>query len=177
MVEGSSEKVYLERLHRLNPNVSMKVKVTNKKKAVDIVAECVKLSSREGLMPSDVRAVLFDCDTISKEDMEEAITMAKKKNVLVLVSNLCFEYWLLLHFEEPSMRLDTEDLYEKELSKLLGRKYIKAEGLKSLITKETATDAITRSHKRLPSGDPMECYSKLNSTCMHTIAELILEEK
>ena len=177
MVEGPSEKVYLERLHGLNPNVSVKVKVTNKKKAVDIVAECVRLSSREGLMPTDVRVVVFDCDVISKDDMEQAFALAKKNNILMAVSNLCFEYWLLLHFEEPLMRLDTGDLYNQELSKLLGKNYTNSEGLKGAITRETATDAILRSRKRLPSGDPVECHSKLNSTCMHTVAMLILDEK
>lgn len=177
MVEGTSEKVYLERLRGLNPNVSVRVRVTNQKKAVDIVAECIRLSSRDGLMSSDVRVVVFDCDTISEEDMEQAADKAVKNNVLMATSNLCFEYWLLLHFEEPPMRLDTEALYEQELSRLLGRRYSKSEGLKGAITMETATDAIRRAKGRLKSGDPLECHRKLNSTCMHTVAESILVER
>lgn len=177
MVEGTSERVYLERLHGLNPKVSVRVRVTNQKKAVDMVAECLRLSSREGLLSSDVRAVVFDCDVISEEDMEQAVALARRNKVMIAASNLCFEYWLLLHFEEPPMRLDTEDLYELELSRLLGRGYSKSEGLKSAITLETATDAILRAGRRLPSGDPVECHGKLNSTCMHTVAETILGEK
>lgn len=169
-----SEKVYLTRLHKLNPHISVKVRITNEKRAVDIVTECIRMSSREGLMPTDVRTVIFDCDAVSRDDMKQAFDMAKKNGVQVIVSNLCFEYWLLLHFENPPMRLDTDTLYNQELSRLIGRKYIKSEGLKDLLTVEAVTDAISRSREKLPSGNPIDCYSKLNSTCMHTIAELIL---
>ena len=103
--------------------------------------------------------------------------MAEKNNVLMAVSNLCFEYWLLLHFEEPPMRLDTGVLYNQELSKLLGKPYSKSEGLKGALTVETATAAIARSRRKLPSGNPIECYGMLNSTCMHVIAESILEKR
>lgn len=94
-------------------------------------------------------------------------------------SNLRFEYWLLLHFEETPMRLDTGDLdlYNRELSGLLGRTYSKSEGPKSALTVETAMDAIARSRRRLPSGNAIECHGMLNSTCMHTIAESILSER
>ena len=92
-------------------------------------------------------------------------------------SNLCFEYWLLLHFEEPPMRLDTGNLYNQELSRLLGRTYSKSEGPKSALTARTAMDAIARSRRRLPSGNAVECHGMLNSTCMHTIAESILSER
>lgn len=177
IVEGTSEKVYLTRLHGLNPQVSVRSRVTKEKKATDIVAECIRLSSREGLMSTDIRAVIFDCDAISHDDMKQAFDMAEKNGVMMITSNLCFEYWLLLHFEEPPMRLDTGTLYNQELSKMLGRTYSKSEGLKGSLTLEAVADAISRSRKRLPSGDPLECHSKLNSTCMHVIAESILLEK
>ena len=158
------------RLHGLNPHISLKVRVTKEKKAIDIVKECIEMSSRDGLMPTDIRAVIFDCDAISSDDMNAAIDMAERKNVLMAVSNQCFEYWLLLHFEEPPMRLDTGALYNMELTRLLGREYRKSEGLKNALTVKNATDAIARSRKKLPSGDPIDCYRKLNSTCMHIIA-------
>ncbi len=177
LVEGTSEKVYLERIRRLNTNVSVKVKVTNQKKAVDIVKDCIKQSEYEGVMSTDTCAVIFDCDAISKDDMEKAVILAEKNNIFIALSNLCFEYWLLLHFEEPPMRLDSEDLYKEELSNCLKRKYHKSSGIGNMIVSENVKTAITRADKRLPSCDPLNCYRTLNSTCMHKIAEEILRSK
>lgn len=59
-MEGTTEKTYITRLHGLNPHISVKVRVTKEKKATAIVKECISMSSREGLMSTDVRAVVFD---------------------------------------------------------------------------------------------------------------------
>lgn len=169
--------MYLERLRRLSQQVSIAVKVTNQKRAEDIVAYCVKISKRDRIMGTDIRVVVFDCDAIARDDMEKAIALARKEGIVIAASNLCFEYWLLLHFEEPPMRLDSDNLYEEELSRLLGAIYDKSKGLGDRITSKSVSDAIVRSRMRLPSGDPMDCYNKQNSTCMHTVAETILGER
>lgn len=177
IVEGTSEKIYLERIRRLNSSISIKIKVTNQKKATDIVNECHKLSLGEGLLPTDVLIAVFDCDAISEKDMESAIALARKYKIILAVSNLCFEYWLLLHFEEPPLRLDTEDLYEEELSKLLGKKYNKSSGLGDKITFNTTESAVKNARKRLPSGSPLDCYYTQNTTCMHNVMDIVLNEK
>ncbi len=177
VVEGASEKIYLERLRRLNTGISVRIRVTNQKKAVDIVSECLRLSEREHTLPSDARVVIFDSDAVSEEDMIEAKALASKNGIIIATSNLCFEYWLLLHLEEPPMRLDRYDLYADELTGLLGRTYVKSKGLGDAITPKSVSDAIARAKKRLPSGDPADCHRKLNSTCMHNVAGILLSGK
>lgn len=54
------------------------------------------------------------------QEFKELYTeITKYENVTVIINNPCFEYWLLLHFEETSKYYDSYDKLLKPLKKYL----------------------------------------------------------
>ncbi|RAM51363.1 MAG: RloB domain-containing protein [Hapalosiphonaceae cyanobacterium JJU2] len=67
---------------------------------------------------------VFDRDSWSKQDFNNAIQNAKVQGFDVAYSNEAFELWYILHFEYLNTGLPREE-YKKKLSKLLGQEYKK----------------------------------------------------
>lgn len=63
--------------------------------------------------------VLFDKDSFSASDFDNAICSATAHKYNVAWSNECFELWYLLHFKDVSSPLDRKRIYD-ELSHYLG---------------------------------------------------------
>lgn len=62
--------------------------------------------------------LIFDCD--DPEDIIRVILDMRQSNTYILLpTNLLFEIWLLMHFEEVNMRLNKKRIYDN-LAKALG---------------------------------------------------------
>jgi len=110
IVDGETEFRYFQMLLRNNRSLSVHLKpeIPQKKKLADQF-ENVKESARH----YDKVIWIVDLDVILAEDKktkkgnkpamvqfrEYCEALKKEKNVMVIVNNPCFEYWLLLHFE------------------------------------------------------------------------------
>jgi hypothetical protein len=100
-VEGrNTEKSYFELLKKANCKV---IPVTKRGhgiwKCVDFVNDSDKAWKslpKEEKEKYDKRWLVFDAD--GREDFDEGIKLARKKNFGVAFSNMCIEYWFLLHF-------------------------------------------------------------------------------
>lgn len=100
-VEGkNTEKSYFDLLKKVNCKV---IPVTKHgqgiSKCVDFVNESYKawmsLPNQEK-EKYDKKWLVFDAD--GRDDFHEGIKLARKKNFAVAFSNMCFEYWFVLHF-------------------------------------------------------------------------------
>ncbi|WP_233225499.1 RloB family protein [Amycolatopsis sp. CA-126428] len=92
----ATEPAYLEGLKRARRNPAVKVKV--KVKAADpeaVVRYAAQLSDRTSGAHDEVWCVV----DVDEFDLERAVVLARSLRVNLAVSNPCFEYWLLLHFE------------------------------------------------------------------------------
>lgn len=65
--------------------------------------------------------VLLDADSeqYKKEQIKEAISIGKNKNVNVIISNPCFELWFLLHFEYTTKYFSSNRELIKELKRYI----------------------------------------------------------
>lgn len=76
---------------------------TRKNTPVQLVDEAIeKKNSRESI-DGDVFWVVYDRESVTKyprKKHKEAWDKAKKNGINVAISTVCFEFWVLLHFEE-----------------------------------------------------------------------------
>ena len=69
-----------------------------------------RISSDQDMSEIDEVWCLFDVEwPRNHPNLEEAIALANRSDVNVAVSNPCFELWLLLHFQDQTAWLDTDD--------------------------------------------------------------------
>jgi len=129
VADGKCEFWYLQLLRQyeglyiyLEPELPQKKKLQNQYDLVETLSE-----------ESEKVFWIIDFDTILKEtretpkgnktplqDFYELYKKSKKnKKVVVIVNNPCFEYWLLLHFEQTSKYFPTGEKLEKQLKKYL----------------------------------------------------------
>ena len=118
---------------------------------------------------------VFDLDVVNDKKLDDAISLADEKGVTIMVSNLSFEVWLLMHLTDVS-RLHSQDDYEEMLSRHIGHRYRKSEGLKAHINSESIFDAITRGMKRLKDPDPRICKATYNSTTLWKLVDEVISD-
>jgi len=94
---------------------------------------------------------------------------------VLAASNLSFAIWFIMHLGDIG-RLETQDDYEHELSRLLERRYEKAEGLKNRLTEESVRDAVGIGSKRLPDGSIVSSRKTANSSTVWKIVGKIIDD-
>jgi hypothetical protein len=110
VVEGEkTEKIYFGEIRKLADLTAMEVKVihcTKGTSATQIVAEGIKILEQQDPRIDEVWCV-FDQESKEEEkDFRRAIRMQKDtafpegKKLYCAISNPCFEFWMLLHFEK-----------------------------------------------------------------------------
>ncbi|OKI65003.1 RloB [Streptomyces sp. MJM1172] len=157
MVCGSkeTERQYLQGLrdHLRNPAVAVKV-LGKACSPTQLVAYTI--GQRDLADGYDEVWCVFDVDQFP--DVDEAVTQARRAGIKVAVSNPCFEVWLLLHFADHRVHVET---YKKLLPLL--RKHVPAydktrvdfaayrQGLKVAAERAERLDPTGEDHGRNPS--------------------------
>lgn len=108
LCEGESEKIYLNGLksdYFNRSNLSgVKIEIlTPNNNPMGLVNEAGKRIKKErGTYPYDSVWIVFDKD--SHPDIPRAFDIARTHNppINIAFSNICFEYWVLLHFEQTN---------------------------------------------------------------------------
>lgn len=104
--EGTkTEPLYLEAF--VEDRVSQKSKIikippTRKNTPVQLVDEAIAKKNSKETTDGDVFWVVYDRESVAKYSKKlhcEAYAKAKKNNINIALSNVCFEFWVLLHFE------------------------------------------------------------------------------
>lgn len=78
------------------------------------------------------------------QNLTLVIQQCGQKGYQVALSRPCFEYWLLLHFEEPSFNPDAVCNLVSERLRSLAFGYSKQSGCRRLITAAMVSDAVDR---------------------------------
>ncbi|WP_400209758.1 RloB family protein [Candidatus Methanarcanum hacksteinii] len=171
-VEGSSEKVYFDRLARLGVT-DMAVRTVDCHggdiKKVRRVCECM-LDDRNRKQ-GDSLGVVIDVDNTSKDEMLRFLDWCEGRDIEVYISNPSFEVFLLMHFIDVPSSISQHDM-EGSLGRLQGRRYEKACGIS--ISEESVKAALTRADKALPSrSDTVTCLEHPGTTTVHRLVRKI----
>ncbi|EGT0649844.1 RloB domain-containing protein [Citrobacter braakii] len=100
-----TEPQYLEAFieERVNQKSKIiKIPPTRKNTPVQLVDEAIAKRNSKDTIAGDVFWVVYDRESVSKYSKKlhaEAFAKAKKNNIKIAISNVCFEFWILLHFE------------------------------------------------------------------------------
>lgn len=134
-----TEPTYLKEYLRSIPNHTRKtvvsVETTDKNTPVQLVEVAIAAKDSPKSLPEDEFWVVYDRESISKYSEglhEKAMNKADGNGVNVALNNVCFEYWLLLHFVETSAPYSSfDDLRKKsplndEVKKRCGANYDKS---------------------------------------------------
>lgn len=104
--EGETEECYLHgyinKFYSGNRRLKViKIEHSNKNTAKELVEDAIK--SQKNCPEGDVFWVVYDRESKQKypdENHKIAYDRAKPKNISIAISNVCFEVWLLLHFQD-----------------------------------------------------------------------------
>jgi hypothetical protein len=115
LCEGESEKIYLNGLKSdyFNRNSLSGVKIeilSPDSNPMGLVEEARRRIKKErSAYPYDSVWIVFDKDTHSS--IPEAFDIARRNNppINIAFSNICFEYWVLLHFEQTNRAFQSCD--------------------------------------------------------------------
>jgi RloB-like protein len=113
---------------------------------------------------------VFDRDSWTKQDFNNAISSAEKYGFKVAYSNEAFELWYVLHFEFLNTGIP-RSAYVKKLADLLGKKYEKNSVTiyDELIEKQDT--AIKYAKKLLEQYDPLRPEQDNPSTTVHLLVQ------
>ena len=98
--KDKSENAYFKALikDRRNPDNRIEVKVVDTKK--NTARELVQEAYRYREYKDDELWVVFDKDGYTLH--KEAFALAQRFNICIAFSSICFEYWILLHYESTT---------------------------------------------------------------------------
>ena len=134
---------------------------------LSLVQEAIKLRQQENY---DQVWCVFDRDSFSASQFNEAFALAKREDIRIAYSNEAFELWYLLHFHYYDTAIHRAD-YIKKLSALLGSKYKKnsPDIYARLLEKQPA--AIKNAKRLLRQYRPPHPESDNPSTTVHELVE------
>ncbi len=131
VVDGACEFWYIHMLKRNEKsiNVDLRPEIPQKKKLADQFKKVVELSADYDKVFWIIDFDVIKAETLkAKKGTKPALQEFKEhcneinnrfENVVVIINNPCFEYWILLHFETTSKYYETCDGVTKQLKKRL----------------------------------------------------------
>ncbi len=171
--EGETEKDYLELIQKM---VSAQIKISvpkpdHKPNPDKVIERMEKARKAEDLRKGDEAWLIIDKDTWPEEQIQRAFEWAEQRSDRgCALSNPCFEYWILLHFEKPKSGLSTKSItdqinkhipnYEKRLKE-------------AAFSKTQIEDAIKRAEQQERNRSTL--YPEQNGTMVYKLIESIFK--
>lgn len=134
----------------------IKIPPTKKNTPVQLVDEAIDKKKSKDTIEGDVFWVVYDRESVLKYPKKlhrEAYAKALKHGIRVALSNVCFEFWILLHFEYTTSHyscfdnLMAESNLKEHLKRAGIRKYEKGSDLLYFVVKDNISDARTHAKK------------------------------
>lgn len=160
--EGESEKSYFMML-RQKYNAS---NIHAERVKIEAMAESgeriIDAAWRKGSrLHQDQIYVVFDRDAKTDEELARCHKIAKRKNVKILLSSICFEIWILMHFEKVMRSYTTAQLFRKlSKSAYFGQNYNRFKGSDYQLIYDNVGQAVTnaqllyKQHDNMIKDDP-----------------------
>ena len=143
-------------------------------KSVDNLIRKTETYVKDSMVSFEKIFVVFDKDSFSASNFNEAINRCHRLGYIPLWSNECFELWYILHFEYLTSGIGRQIYFDK-LSRLMGKKYSKSDKNFELIgTVKKIPTAYRNATKLLErhSNDKNKSYSKMvPCTTVHKIID------
>jgi hypothetical protein len=115
--EGKTEESYLEsyieKFYSGNRRLQV-IRIENAKKntAKELVGEAIEFQEKENCPEGDIFWVVYDRENevkYSDKHHQTAYDSAEPKNISIAISNVCFEVWILLHFQDIILQTNSCD--------------------------------------------------------------------
>lgn len=91
----------------------------------------------------DAVYVVFDRDEHPLQELQDCQKLIANTNIKIIFSSICFEIWLLMHFEPVNRAYDREKLFQKlSGSKYFGLEYKKVKGDKFTKIRRSLIDKV-----------------------------------
>ena len=121
--KNKTEKLYFSHFNKRNSDYNLIIAKGNVTDPVNMVRALIIEINKQGLnfKHGDKVYCVFDADDNKTKDkqIKDAITVAKNYGIEIIISNPCFEEWILCHFEKSTAKLTNNEAYNKV------KKYIK----------------------------------------------------
>ena len=150
LTEGESEVRYFGMFKGRDHHVAIVPIVAKRHDSKNLVSFCASKVAERGIDTDngDTISVVIDMDQRSLSEIEEIESQCRENGFDLYLSNLSFEYWLILHFGNWT-KASTQDELEEALSKHLGCRYVKSEGINSKIEGSNIDSAIEHAEARI----------------------------
>lgn len=176
LCEGETEEQYFRMLKQKYHSYNISIRRSIKIKAI---GHSGKSLIRDALKDPDIKKqdmvyVVFDRDEHTLEELQVCQKLIVNTNIRIIFSSICFEIWLLMHFEPVNRAYDREKLFQKlsqadyfgvEYKKMKGDKFIRLRPFlydKVAFAKNNADELYKRNNDWLRD-DPftnVNCYLK-----------------
>lgn len=106
-----TEKTYLQELNRSIKDVNIVYADGNSTDPINMIEDAIKTAKKKGIDGDygDRVYIVFDADFNKENQIAEARKKANKNGYQLVVSNPCFEVWLLLHFRYSTKGYNSND--------------------------------------------------------------------
>ncbi len=167
-VEGSSEKIYFDRLLRLgDTDIAVRTIDCHGGDLKSVRHVCNYMMEIRNTAHGDCLGVVIDVDNTPKKDLLEFVGWCENNGIEVYISNPSFEVYLLMHFANVPSGSSQHDL-EDSLGRHLGKRYDKAQGIS--ISDESVKTALGRAERALPSKmNTKDCIDRPGTTTVHRL--------
>lgn len=98
---NKTEKTYFREFNRMMNGIKITIATGNNTDPVGIVEDAKKTADNKGIdaASGDKLYAVFDTDFDKIQQIQEARSIARENDINVILSNPCFEVWILLHFQ------------------------------------------------------------------------------
>lgn len=174
VVEGTTEWNYLNGLKERDTNIRIVLIKPGPADPVRLVDACIRnMSERDiDIEEGDLAICVFDVDENPPERIVHAIELAAENNILVSLTNPCFELWLALHFQDVNGPISRKKAYA--LIRRHYHKYAKTCDLGPVLTRRG--EAIKRARSitdHLGTSDPADILRTNPSSNVYLALEAI----
>ena len=113
--EGKTEKNYFNQLQTVERISRLRIKTrdTGKRTSDGILQDAVKHMQTPEFKAGDIVACVFDTDFNNDRQLAMANSLANKHKILESLSNPCFEYWILCHYEYFQSKCESAEVISK----------------------------------------------------------------
>lgn len=161
--ENKTEKNYFDNFLGRDKNYIIKSVPGNETDPINLVKQTIKkVKDLELDLSLDDKAFcIFDTDTKLEKNVqiEAAIKMSKKNNIIPIVSSPCVELWFLLHYEYTTAMVSSNEVIER-----LKRYYPKYEKNCNIYP-----DIKDKTNKAIDNSKKLEKYQKQNNRKLQTV--------
>ena len=163
-VEGETERQYFNALKQKASQVAVTVKL--KKNPADMAKEARKILRGDWNIKQDEMWFLLDCEEPNNrsipgyyQKLTDLINERQKTIIHLCLSNVCFEVWLLSHFQTTGLQGNAREL-QSSLTKTIGYKYAKGGKCKVDTFTSKTSDAMKNSRHTECSLDQIPSIGK-----------------